>query len=173
MRLRCHCHPPTTPHNSSPSVYCLHINSCGNRLRTCEDTSNQARAFPRTSESTHQSNIAILDAIAVPLPSTDNTIQFLTIRLLLPLQFSWKLLKNLRRYIQSSTSLPSHLLKYITTYISGVPGEGSEERVNAAPVVVGTGARPGHITVHLGITSDDLATESTQLAGRGGCARRK
>ena len=58
--------------------------------------------------------------------------------------------------------------------ISGVPGGGMEERVNAAPVVVGTGARPGRITVHfLGITSDGLATESTQLAGRGGCARRK
>ena len=57
--------------------------------------------------------------------------------------------------------------------ISGVPGGGTEERVNAAPVVVGTGARPGRITVHLGITSDGLATESTQLAGRGGCARRK
>jgi hypothetical protein len=35
-------------------------------------------------------------------------------------------------------------------------------------VVVGTGARLGRITVHLGITSDGLATESTQLAGRGG-----
>ena len=57
--------------------------------------------------------------------------------------------------------------------ILGVPGRGTEERVNAAPVVVGTGARPGRITVRLGITSDGLATESTQLAGRGGCARRK
>jgi len=43
------CHPPTTSNNSSPSGYCLHINSCGNRSRTCEDTSNQARAFPHTS----------------------------------------------------------------------------------------------------------------------------
>jgi hypothetical protein len=42
-----------------------------------------------------------------------------------------------------------------------VPGGGMEERVNAAPVVVGTGVRPGRITVHLGITSDGLATEST------------
>jgi hypothetical protein len=57
--------------------------------------------------------------------------------------------------------------------ISGVPGGGTEERVNAAPVVVGTGAQPGRITVHLGIMSDGLATESTQLAGRGGCSRRK
>jgi hypothetical protein len=54
-----------------------------------------------------------------------------------------------------------------------VPGGGTEERVNATPVVVGTGARPGRITVHLGITNDGLATDSTQLAGRGGCARRK
>jgi len=54
--------------------------------------------------------------------------------------------------------------------ILGVPGRGTEERVNAAPVVVGTGAWPGRITVHLGITNDGLATESTQLAGRGGCA---
>jgi hypothetical protein len=46
-------------------------------------------------------------------------------------------------------------------------------RVNAAPVVVGTGARPGRVTVHLGITSDGLATDSTQLAGRGGCTQRK
>jgi hypothetical protein len=45
--------------------------------------------------------------------------------------------------------------------ISGVLGRGTEERVNVAPVVVGTGARPGRITVHLGITSDGLATEST------------
>jgi hypothetical protein len=50
-----------------------------------------------------------------------------------------------------------------------MPGRGTDERINAAPVVVGTGARPGRITVHLGITSDGPATESTQLAGRGGC----
>ncbi len=54
-----------------------------------------------------------------------------------------------------------------------MPGRGTDERINAAPVVVGTGARPGRITVHLGIMSDGSATESTQLAGRGGCARRK
>jgi len=47
------------------------------------------------------------------------------------------------------------------------------KKINAAPVVVGTGAWPGRITVHLGITSDGPVTESTQLAGRGGCARRK
>ena len=57
--------------------------------------------------------------------------------------------------------------------ISGVPGRGPEERVNAAPVVVGTGAWPGRITVRLGITSEGLATVSTQLTGRGGCAQRK
>jgi hypothetical protein len=49
-------------------------------------------------------------------------------------------------------------------------GRGTDERINATAVVVGTGARPGCITVHLGITSDGPATESTQLAGRGGCA---
>jgi len=57
--------------------------------------------------------------------------------------------------------------------ILGVPGRGTEERANAVPVVVGTGARPGRITVHLSIMSDGLATESTQLTGRGGCARHK
>ena len=56
---------------------------------------------------------------------------------------------------------------------SGVPGRGTEERVNAAPVVVGTGTRPGCTTIHLGITRDGHATESTQLAGRGGCTRHK
>jgi hypothetical protein len=54
-----------------------------------------------------------------------------------------------------------------------MPGRGTNEGINAKPVVVRTGARPGRITVHLGITSDGPATESTQLAGRGGCARRK
>jgi hypothetical protein len=58
-------------------------------------------------------------------------------------------------------------------YFTGVPGRGTEERINAVPVVVGTGARPGRITVRLGITSEGLATVSTQLAGRGGCAWRK
>ena len=58
--------------------------------------------------------------------------------------------------------------------ILGMPGRGTDERINAAPVVVGTGARHGRVTAHLGITSNGLATESesTQLAGRGGSARR-
>ncbi len=43
--------------------------------------------------------------------------------------------------------------------ILGVPGRGTEERANAVPVVVGTGARPGRITVHLSIMSDGLTTE--------------
>jgi len=53
-----------------------------------------AQAFPHTSQNAHQSNIAILEVIAVPLPSTDNAKQSLTIRLLLPLQFLQKLLEN-------------------------------------------------------------------------------
>ena len=48
MRLRRRCNSPTMPNNSSPSGYCLHINSRENCLRTCEDSSNQARAFPHT-----------------------------------------------------------------------------------------------------------------------------
>jgi len=72
------------PNNFLPSGYCLHINSCRNHLRTHEDTSNQARAFPHTSQNTHQSNIANSNVIAVPLPSTDKAKQFLTIRLLPP-----------------------------------------------------------------------------------------
>jgi len=100
------------PSNSLPSGYCLHINSCENCSRTHADTSNQARAFPHTSQNTHQSNIAISNAIAVPLPSTDKAKQFLTIRLLPPNQFLQKSLENSHRHIQSSASLPSHLLRY-------------------------------------------------------------
>ena len=48
----------------------------------------------------------------MPLPSIHNTKQFLTIRLLPPHQFLRKLLENSRRHIQSSASLPSHLLRY-------------------------------------------------------------
>jgi hypothetical protein len=54
-----------------------------------------------------------------------------------------------------------------------MPGRGTNEGMNAMSVAVRTGARPGRITVHMGITSDGPATESTQLAGRGGCAWRK
>jgi len=53
MRLWCRCHTPTMPNNPSPTVYCLHFNSGGNCSRTREDTSNQARAFPHTSQNTH------------------------------------------------------------------------------------------------------------------------
>ena len=57
----------------------------------------------------------------MPLPSTDNAKQSLTIRLLPPLQFLQKLLENSQKQtiphhqtiaIQSSASLPSHLPKY-------------------------------------------------------------
>ncbi len=36
-------HPPTTPNDPSPPGHCHHSNSCGNCLRTCEDTSNLVR----------------------------------------------------------------------------------------------------------------------------------
>ena len=111
-QLQRRCHPPITPNDPSPSGYCLHFNSCGNHSRTREDTSNQARAFPHASQNTHRSNIAILEVIEAPLPSTDNTKRSFTIRLLPPLQFLRKSLENLRRHIQSSTSLFSHLPKY-------------------------------------------------------------
>ena len=75
-------HPPTTSNDPSPSGYCLHFNSRGNCSRICEYTSNQARAFPHTSQNTHRSNIVISEAIAAPLPSTGNAKRFLTIRLL-------------------------------------------------------------------------------------------
>ena len=48
MQLWHRCNSPTTPNNSSPSGYCLHINSCKNHLITCKDKTNQARAFPHT-----------------------------------------------------------------------------------------------------------------------------
>jgi hypothetical protein len=83
-----------------------------NRSRTWEDTSNQARAFTHTSQNTHWSNIAISEAIEAPLPFTHNAKRSLTIRLLPPPQFLRKLLENLQRHIQSSMSLPLHLLKH-------------------------------------------------------------
>ena len=43
-------HSPSTPNNPSPSGYYQHSNYHENCLRTCEDTLNQARAFPRTSQ---------------------------------------------------------------------------------------------------------------------------
>ena len=49
-RLQRCCHPPTSSNDPSPSGYCLHFNSCRNRSRTHNDTSNQARAFPLTSQ---------------------------------------------------------------------------------------------------------------------------
>jgi hypothetical protein len=68
--------------------------------------------LPSHLPNTHQSNITISNGIAVPLPSTDNSKQFLTIMLLPSLQLLWKLLENSRRYIQSSPILPSHLPKH-------------------------------------------------------------
>jgi hypothetical protein len=49
-RLRRLHHPPTIPNDSSPPGYCPHFNSCGNCLRTHQDTSNQARALPHTTQ---------------------------------------------------------------------------------------------------------------------------
>ncbi len=100
------------PNNLSPLGYCLHFNSCRNCLRTRGDTSNQVQAFPHISQNTHRSNIILLEVIAVPLISTDNANQSLTIRLLPPLQFSRKSLQNSLRRIQSSASLPSYLQIY-------------------------------------------------------------
>ena len=105
-------HPWTMPNDPPPPGYCPHFNSCGNFLRTCKDTSNQTRALPHTSQNTHQSNINILEEITAPPPYTVNPKQSFTIRLLPTLQLSRKLLENLRRYTQSSTSLPPHLPKF-------------------------------------------------------------
>jgi len=80
-------HPPTTPNDPSPSGYCQHSNSCGNSLRTCKDTPNQARAFPHTSQNSPQLNIALLEAITALPPSTNNAKQFFISRLLPALQF--------------------------------------------------------------------------------------
>ncbi len=105
-------HPLTTPNNPSPPGYCPHFNFCGNRSRTCKDTSNQAQALHHTSQYTHQSNINISEEITVTPPSTDNAKWSLTSRLLPTLQLSRNLLENLWRYTQSSASLPPHLPKF-------------------------------------------------------------
>ena len=109
--LRLH-HPPTTPNDSSPPGSCPHFNSCGNHLRTRKDTSNQARALSHTSQNTHWSNINISEEITAPPPSTVNSKQSFTIKLLPTLQLSRKLLENLQRYTQSSASLPPHLPQF-------------------------------------------------------------
>jgi hypothetical protein len=109
--LRLH-HPPTTPNDSSPPGFCPHFNSCGNHLRTRKDTSNQARALSHTSQNTHRSNINISEEITAPPPSTVNSKQSFTIKLLPTLQLSRKLLENLQRYTQSSASLPPHLPQF-------------------------------------------------------------
>ncbi len=80
---------------------------------------------------------------------------------------------SLREGIHQYTSRNNRDVCGEPAYFTGLPGRGTEERINAAPVVVGTGARLGRITVRLDIASEGLATVSTQLAGRGGCARRK
>ena len=53
--------PPSTDNinDSSPPGYCLHFNSSRNCSRTHQDTSNQARALPHTTQSSPQSHIAI------------------------------------------------------------------------------------------------------------------
>ena len=60
------------PNDPSPPGYCPHFNFCGNRSRTCKDTSNQAQALHHTSQYTHQSNINISEEITVTPPSTNN-----------------------------------------------------------------------------------------------------
>ena len=52
-------HPHPHPHHQTIAFTSY---SCGNRLRTRKDTSNQARAFPHTSQKTPPLNIAILEA---------------------------------------------------------------------------------------------------------------
>ena len=46
---------------------------CGNCSRSHEDSANQARALPHTSQNSPRSHIAILETITVPPTSTDNT----------------------------------------------------------------------------------------------------
>ena len=69
---RYRCHRPTTPSDSSPPGYCLHFNSCGNCSRAHQDTSNQARALPHTTQNSPRSYIAGSEAITVSPPSTNN-----------------------------------------------------------------------------------------------------
>ncbi len=57
-------HPPTTPNASSPPDYCQHSNSCGNCLRTCEDTSNLVRGPTYTFQNhTRKSNHEFSDTL--------------------------------------------------------------------------------------------------------------
>jgi hypothetical protein len=105
-------HPPTTLNDPSPPGYCPDFNSRGNRLRTHKDTPNQARALPHTPQNTHRSNIDISEEITATPPSTNNAKRSLTKRLFPTLQLSRQPPENLRRYTQSSASLPSHLPKF-------------------------------------------------------------
>ena len=108
------CHPPTptTPNNPSPSGYCQHSNYRDNHLITCEDTPNQARAFPHTSQNSPRLNIAVLEAITALQPPPNDTQRSFTTRLLIAFQFLWKLLENSRRFTQSSASPPPHHPKF-------------------------------------------------------------
>ena len=111
-RLRQRRHPPTTPNDLSPRGYFQHSNYQDNRLRTCEDTPNQAQAFPHTSQNSPQSNIAVLEAITAPQPPPNDTQRFFTTKLLIAFQFLWKLLKNSRRFTHLSASPPPHHPKF-------------------------------------------------------------
>ena len=73
-----HHHPPTTQIDPSPPGFCLHSNSCGNHLTTCEDTLNQARAFPHTSQNSSRLENAISEAI-VALPLSINNTKWLLV----------------------------------------------------------------------------------------------
>jgi len=55
-----HCHPPTTPNDPSPPGYCQHSNSCGNCLRTREDTSNLVQG-PAYTFQTHTAIFLVLE----------------------------------------------------------------------------------------------------------------
>ena len=50
---RC-CHPLTMPNNSSPSGYCLHINSCGNRSRNIQSSMSLPSHLPKHTSIKHR-----------------------------------------------------------------------------------------------------------------------
>ncbi len=85
-------HPPSMPNNPSPSGYYQHSNYQENCLRTCEDTPNQAQAFPHTSQNSPRLNIAVLEAITAPQSPPNYSQRSFTARPLTALQFLWKLL---------------------------------------------------------------------------------
>jgi hypothetical protein len=72
-RLQWRHHPLTMPNDPSPVGYCQHSNYQEICLRTCEDTPNQAQAFPHTSQNSPRLNITVLEAITAPQPPPKDT----------------------------------------------------------------------------------------------------